>query len=257
MERRFACTACGKCCYGLLPLTLDDALAHAGRFPLGVMLTPVRPGHKSFDLTLRLGSAVRLPNRRQIAVRISPVSYLPPTLACPELAADGLCAIHRDKPVRCRTMPFFAARDERDQSALLIPRSGWACDVSATAPVVYRDGAIVARDDFEIEARAMRDQAPILRAYAGALVATVPGVVEKLTAAAAKPVGGELLVGFSTLLRRLDSVDRAEIAALQVPVLADFAARTGSDPGLAGFTGQYRAWEQEMTRLARRGGTGT
>ena len=40
MERRFACTACGKCCFGLLPLTIGDALAHADKFPLVVICHP-------------------------------------------------------------------------------------------------------------------------------------------------------------------------------------------------------------------------
>ncbi|MBC8158076.1 MAG: hypothetical protein H8E94_01965 [Alphaproteobacteria bacterium] len=44
MERSFSCPTCGKCCYGQLPLAIDDTLAHADRFPLVVMWTPVRQG---------------------------------------------------------------------------------------------------------------------------------------------------------------------------------------------------------------------
>jgi hypothetical protein len=51
MERRFSCTARGKCCHGLLPLTIGDALAHADTFPLVVMWTPVRQGGRSFGVT--------------------------------------------------------------------------------------------------------------------------------------------------------------------------------------------------------------
>jgi Fe-S-cluster containining protein len=251
MERRFACVACGKCCYGLLPLTLDDAVAHADRFPLGMMLTPVRQGHKSYEITVRFGLRVALANRRQLAVRITPVSYLPPSMPCPELSPEGLCAIHQTKPSRCRTMPFFPYRDEADQAAQLIPRPGWVCDVSAAAPVVYRDGALVEREDFTRESAEISAQAPVLRAYAETLVATVPGVREKLVSAAAKPVGGDLLLGFSTLLRRLERPDRADIARRQRPVLAEYAARTASDPAFAAFHRHYLDWEREMDRAAR------
>ena len=251
MERHFACTACGRCCVGVLPLTLDEAVTHAGRFPLAVLLTPVRQGHRSFAITARLGTTVRLDRRRELAVRISPVSYLPPSMACPHLDPGGLCAIHAAKPLRCRTMPFYPHRDENDQAAMLVPRPGWTCDVSTAAPVVYRDKAIVDRAAFDAERRALADQAPRLRAFAAHLVATVPGILDKLVAAAAKPVGGDLLVGFGALLRRLDGVDRAEIARRQHPVLAALVERTSGDPAIAAFHNHYANGQRDMERLAR------
>ncbi|MGE5503216.1 MAG: YkgJ family cysteine cluster protein, partial [Actinomycetota bacterium] len=168
--RRFACTACGRCCYGWLPLTVDDALAHAHRFPLAMVWTPVRQGHKAFALTARLGTTIRLPGRREAAVRIIPVAYLPPSQACPELAADGRCAIHADKPLRCRTMPFFPYAEEADQAEMLMPRKGWACDVSEAAPVVYRGKEIVERGDWEAERTALKQAVPVLRRYGEALL---------------------------------------------------------------------------------------
>ena len=149
MERRFSCPTCGKCCYGQLPLSLDDALAHADRFPLVVMWTPVRQGGRSFDITAELGITIKLRKRRLAAVQITPCAYLPPSFACPELTEDGLCAIHAEKPQRCRTMPFSAYRDEKDQGDLLLPRPAWLCDVSPNAPVVYRDKGILAREAFD------------------------------------------------------------------------------------------------------------
>jgi Fe-S-cluster containining protein len=251
MERRFACTACGRCCVGVLPLTLAEAITHAGRFPLAVLLTPVRQGHKAFATTARLGRLVRLDRRRELAVRIAPVSYLAPEMPCPALGADGLCRIQAAKPSRCRTMPFYPYRAEDDQAAMLIPRPGWACDVSAAAPVVYRDKSLIDRTDFDAEAGALRDQAPILRAFADHLVASVPGFVDTLISAAAKPVGGDLLVGFAALLRRLDGVDRSEIARRQIPVLTAFAARVADDPARAEFRRHYQTWTRDIERFAR------
>lgn len=178
MERRFRCTACGKCCVGWLPLTVNDALAHAGRFPLAVVWTPVRPASKAFDAAARLGLTVRTRDRKRLAVRIAPTAYIPPSMACPELTADNLCGIQDDKPSRCRSMPFLPYRAETDQADLLVPRPGWACDTSPEAPVVYRDKAILDRRDFDREHDDLVAQAAVLRAYGEALMASVPGMVD-------------------------------------------------------------------------------
>lgn len=252
-ERHFGCTACGKCCTGLLPLTLADAAAHADRFPLGVMWTPVRQNQRSFELTARLGTKVRLRDRRTVAVRITAVSYVPPSLPCPALTPDGLCAIHADKPARCRTMPFFPYGEEKDQAGLLVPRKGWECNVSEAAPVVYADRTITDRGDFDRERRDLLAQAPVLKAYADALVKTVPGLLDALVQAAAKPVGGDVLLSFATLLPRLDRINAAQVAQQQMPVLADFAQRTA---GLADYPQRYGEWHRDMERLARKMTTG-
>ena len=97
MERRFHCTVCGKCCYGKLPLTLGDAVANAGRFPLAMLWTTIRQSAKSFAITARLGTTVKLGKRKQVALQVTPVSYMPPSLPCPALAPDGRCSIHADR----------------------------------------------------------------------------------------------------------------------------------------------------------------
>lgn len=165
MERHFQCTACGKCCFGWLPLTIKDALAHAGRFPLAVVWTPVKPASKAFDVTTKFGITVRTRDKKQLAVRIVPTGYIPPSMSCPALTSDNLCGIHTDKPSRCRTMPFFPYREESNQADLLVPRAGWDCDTSPMAPVAYRDKAVVDRVDFEHERDELRNQASVLRAY--------------------------------------------------------------------------------------------
>jgi Fe-S-cluster containining protein len=248
-ERRFACTACGRCCRGWLPLTLDDALAHAHRFPLAVACTPVLQGHKAFALTARLGTTIRLPNKREAAVRLTPIAYLPPGFACPELAANGRCAIHGDKPLRCRTMPFFPYAEESDQAGMLVPRQGWECDTSAVAPVVYRNRRIVDATDFERERAALLASAPALRAWAEALMKTVPALADGLAKVAMRP-GGEVVVGFALLLKR--QCGAAEVARSQLPVLQAYAQRTAGDPALAEHNRRYQDWAAEMERLARR-----
>jgi len=255
MERRFACTACGKCCSGRLPLTLKDALAHAGRFPLAMLWTVVRPGAKSFALTARLGTEVRLGKRKPIAVQITPISYLPPLMACPALAAAGLlCTIHAEKPLRCRTMPFYPYREERDQADLLVPRPGWLCDTSEVAPVVYRDHGIVARCDFDRERRDLVEQAPVLKAYADRLLAMAPDVTAALEQAANKPQGGYVVLGFSAVLARLNQIDVAAFARSQMPVLSDFATRTTGLSGAEEFHRYYRDAAAGMARLLARHG---
>lgn len=250
MERRFQCTACGKCCFGWLPLTLKDALAHAGRFPLAVVWTPVRQGTKAFDITARLGMPAALRGRKSVAVRIAPTAYIPPSMPCPALTADNLCAIHADKPSRCRTMPFFPYRDEGDQGEMLAPRAGWRCDISAAAPVVYRDKAVIDRADFDREYQDLSDQAPLLRAYGDWLMANAPAMADNLARAALKPGGGHLVVGFASLLRRLADVDKAVVARAQLAVLTDWAAKVADQPALAEYGRNYGDWAWEMERLA-------
>lgn len=248
-ERHFACTACGKCCHGLLPLTLADADAHADRFPLGVMWTPVRPNQRSFELTARLGAKVRLRDRRTIAVRITAVAYMPQALPCPALGADGLCSIHERKPARCRTMPFFPYVEEAEQAAHLVPRKGWDCDVSQAAPILFRDRNIVDRTDFDAERTQLLSQAPLLKAYAEAQLATIPGLLDKLGMVASRPLGGDVLLGMATLLPHWPGPDAADFARRQRPVLDDFAARTADDQGAAEFHHRYRQWAREMARM--------
>jgi uncharacterized protein YchJ len=49
----------------------------------------------------------------------------------------------REKPSRCKTMPFYPYREEKNQAEFLKPREGWECDVSEAAPIVYAGREIV------------------------------------------------------------------------------------------------------------------
>jgi Fe-S-cluster containining protein len=250
MERRFLCTVCGRCCSGWLPLTLEEALAHAGRFPLAMVWTPVRPGAKAYELTCRIGTILALDKRRQVALRLVPTAYVPPALSCPALDADGRCSIHADKPLRCRTMPFFPYREEDDQADTLVPRKSWLCETGEAAPVVYRDKVITDRADFDRERQALLDQAPLLRRYADWLISALPPVREQVIKLALKPAGGSLVLDFASLLPRLPKLDVADFARRQLPVLRAWAAATAGKPELAGYHQHYRQWTKEMARLA-------
>jgi Fe-S-cluster containining protein len=252
MERRFHCTACGKCCSGSLPLTLADAYAHAGRFPLAMVWTPLRQPSKAFALVGRLGTTLKFGGRRQLAVLIAPSAYLPNSFPCPALAPDGLCAIHSDKPLRCRSMPFYPYREEQDQADLLTPRKGWECDVSAAAPVVYRQGNIVIRDDFDRERRELLQQAPLMRTYAEYMLKYTPALADKLAAAAQTIAGGNVVTSLSSFLTAIRQLDIPGLAAQQCAVLKDFAARTAGQAELAQFHRNYAGWAIEMEYLAQR-----
>lgn len=249
-ERRFACTLCGQCCRGWLPLTLDDALSHAGRFPLALIWTPVRQASRAFATTERIGATVRLPNRKTVAVRVVPTSYLPPDMPCPELGDDNRCRIHDDKPLRCRTMPFSPYRDEADQVDLLVPRPGWTCDTSDAAPVAYRDKAIVARADFDAERRALLRQAPLLRAHAEAALVSSPALMSSLAKAAGRPRDtGRMVTSFASLMPRLPRDTVAAFARAQHPVLVAFAERTADRPDQQTYHRHYAEWAADVARI--------
>ncbi len=230
MERHFECTACGKCCQGWLPLALDDAIAHADRFPLFVLWTPVRPGGKSFDLTARLGVVVEPKRKKKAAVRVTAFSYVPSHLPCPALLSDGLCAVHETKPQRCKTMPFSGARTEHDQTDLLIPRPGWECDVSGSAPVVYSGKTIVARDEFARERARLEADAKVLKPYAQFMLAGAHKVRQDVDKMALRPQGGHVILSFTTLTPRLPQVDIQDFAAKQLRVMESFADLTADNP---------------------------
>ncbi|MBF0167314.1 MAG: YkgJ family cysteine cluster protein [Alphaproteobacteria bacterium] len=248
MERRFACTVCGKCCQGWLPLTLEDAVRHAHRFPLAVLWSTVRQGAKAFALTERLG----LPLSKKVALRITPLSYLPPQQACPALADDGKCAIHHEKPLRCRVMPFSADREEKDQADLLIPRKDWLCDISAVAPAVYREGKILDSRDFDAERRAFESQAPIVKAYGDFLLKSSPAFKAEMEKLALRPGGGQMILKISPLLRKAGFVDLADFARRQAPVLRRFQALASDQD----YARNYADWAVEMEGLQRNEGDG-
>lgn len=238
-ERRFRCTACGKCCVGWLPLSVADAVAHAGRFPLAMIWAAVREGAPDFDDIARFGATVALRGKKTAAVRIAPTLYIPPSMSCPALQPDNLCALQDCKPRRCRTMPFFGYRSEARQEEALIPRVGWACDTGPDAPVIYRDGVAVDRADYDAERAELAAQQPVLARYAAAMIRYKPAIVDHVAAAARGANGGYFMTSVYSFLKFSPAYDLAAFARAQHPVLTDFAAR------LAGTADDYAKYYRE------------
>ncbi len=247
---RFLCTACGKCCHGQLPLTLKDAFAYAGLFPLCMIWTPVQRGSRDFRMARELGVAVPLTGGREMVSLIVPTSFIPSTYPCPALVDGKMCGIHREKPSRCKAMPFYPYTEERYQAGYLRPRQGWECDVSEAAPIAYDGKRIVLRDDFDIEKNDLRDQVPVLRGYAEHMLKYSPTLPERLWQASLQEKGGQIVTSLSSLLTATRHPEAAEIASKQLPVLNAYAAKTSGDPKLSDFHAYYSGWAKEMEYMS-------
>lgn len=248
MDKHFSCTACGKCCQGWIPLTIEDALQHAHRFPLAVIWTPIRPGGRSYAWAGTLGSILQIRRGKHVVLRVSPTAYIPSAMPCPSLQHDGLCGIHEEKPARCRAMPFSPFHDESNQEELLIPRAGWECDTSTEAPTVYRNGKILMREDYDNELSTIRRETPILRAYTKWILSSLPSVEDRLHHIANRPAGGHIVLDFATLLARVPSADTVAFAARQLPILRAFESRTA---GIAAFRDYYRYYREAIAMVSR------
>lgn len=250
--RHFRCTACGQCCYGLLPLTWKDAVANVALFPLCFVWSAVRHNSQDYARVAKLGFTLPLANRKELAVLIMPTAYLPKSFPCPALQDDNLCSIHRNKPARCKTMPFYPCRDERYQTELLTPRPGWACDTSpTTAPMVFKDRQIVCRDDFDREHQDLLEQVPLLRRYADYMLKYSPWLAAALTQSASQVKAGQVITSLSSFLTATRNVDAAHIAQMQLPILNGYGDKTANDVQLAEFHQNYRNWAKEMAYLAQ------
>ena len=247
-EQRFACTACGLCCYGVLPLTIEEALARAERFPLAMSIMPIKPGVRGHQSVAKTGASLQMTPKNKILLSISPVSFIPPSMPCPDLAPNNLCSVHETKPVRCRAMPFYAYKDEDHQSDMLKPRPGWKCATGPDAPVVYRDHKIVDRTDFDAERTELVSQAPSLQRYVDALMETNPGVKMMVHKAMQGPIAGRVVVGFITYLRYNPKLDMRDFARKQHPVMQDWLSRTEGNSQHQEYTTFYRT---ELNGLVR------
>ncbi len=251
-EQRFACTACGKCCYGRVSLTLADAFANTGRFPLAMVWTPVRQASRSFDLISRLGITVKLPNKKVVAVQIAPTAYIPPAFPCPALSDDNLCSIHAEKPLRCRTMPFYPYREENDQVDMLVPRKGWICDTTLAAPIVYKNKQIIEKTAFDIERSALSSDVSALRLYAESLMRIDQSIVTHLTRASLNPASGHVVANFSSFVRFTRNKAIVSFAKSQHPILSYYEKLTAGDPSYKEFYRYYHEAAIELEWFAKR-----
>ncbi len=229
-ENRFLCTRCGLCCQGWLPLTLCEALTEAERFPLAMVLTPVKSSDKTFPLAERIGLPIPITKRQHVALVASPTAYIPPSLRCPALSPDNRCALHPNKPLRCRTMPFDPRRAEDRQADLLVPRKGWSCVTGAEAPVVYRDRRVVERTDFENERQALLDQAGEVRTWTAKLLQRDASLAQRVTHAAQSPIQQRVVVTFFPFLRMGSPANLQDFARHQIKAVTLWAAKTANLP---------------------------
>lgn len=253
MGNHFHCTACGKCCYGQLPLSLIDAFANVGRFPLAMVWTPLKQGAKDYAMVSTLGTTIKLPNRTELAVIIVPSLYIPPSFPCPALSEDNLCNIHPTKPSRCKTMPFYPYREEQYQAELLIPRKDWACDVSSEAPLVFEGKNIVSRADFDYEKQELLQQVLEIRTYANYMLKYSPLLVNGLAKATTQKVGGQVVTSLSSFLTATRNPNVKEIARQQLPLLNEYMEKTAQKLEFADFHKNYASWAKEMDFLSNRG----
>ncbi len=149
-------------------------------------------------------------------------------------------------------MPFYPYRHEEDQATGLAPRKGWACDISANAPVVYRQGKIVERADFDRERAALIEQAAILRHYADHTLQHYPEVMARLLKAAQHPAQPHFILSFRSFLRYDRNRDPVTFAKAQHPVLTEFAAQTANRSALAEYHAYYQKSAEELAWFAQR-----
>lgn len=247
-EHRFLCTACGQCCYGLLPLTVDEAMERSGMLPLAISMTPIEKSAQRSKYVEAISVRFTLGGKKTIRLNVSLVSFVPATMPCPALTSDNLCSIHEEKPVRCRTMPFYPYRDESQQASMLTPRSGWLCATGEDAPVVYKDHRIVNRTDFDREQMALAAQTASLQRYAELLVRHDPFQRTRLLKVASSAGASRVIVSFLSYLRYNKDLDMLGFAARQYPVLKEWAEKTAADPKLSEF---YRYYTEAAAELAR------
>lgn len=239
----------------MLPLTIEEALARADRFPLAMSMMPIKPNVRGYQSVAQIGARAEIAPRNKVLLSISPMGFIPSSMPCPDLAPDNLCSIHETKPVRCRAMPFYAYKDEDHQADMLVPRSGWKCVITEDAPVVYRDGKILERTDFDAERVELVAQAPALQRFVDTLLQYNPHLRMKLLKATQGPIAGRVAVGFISYLRFNPSLPLREFASSQYAVMKDWLGRTEGDPRLKEFSDFYRNELQDLERYLPKAGT--
>lgn len=252
MALHFNCTACGKCCHGQIWLTLNDAFVHADRFPLAFIWTPLRSGHKDFNMAEQLGTTIKLDKKHTLAVIISAAAYIPTSFSCPALRADKLCGIHSNKPLRCRSVPFSPYREEQYQAEAFKFPAGFECDTSDSAPIVFQNKKIIDREDFDLERQALLSDVPTIRRYADYTLKYSPMIVNSLAQASLKAKSGQIITSLSSFLTATRPAEAQLIAEKQLSVLRQFMAQTQEKKDLAEYHQRYFCWEKEMNFLANR-----
>lgn len=165
--RRFACTACGRCCDRGPEMEIGEAAALADRFSLslifkvhslptserspwarrwrGVLGTTlgVRQALDEQRRQLKPFAALRRVDRardRQIFLTLSAMVDDDGAKSCPALF-DGRCSIYERRPLTCRTVPLHYSRAPSTLQAYLdgfTATAGYACETIAAPPILAR-----------------------------------------------------------------------------------------------------------------------
>ena len=284
----FHCHACGRCCNSAPQLTLAEMFKWDTCF-IGALRIKVREvwragqrlggaRHASrplanediaADALLGQSLAFDLPGGRRLQLSLTGIDY--PTLArCPQLQADGLCALHHEgKPVMCATVPLDPWLPDRLQDVVLHRRSaggpedlGANCLRAPQAPgmqppefrPLWRDGQIV---DTHYQAQLglqRRDLAQERRLWGQALFAQL----QRDMALAALPQDQEIVVPLAPLLlhvagrsercrTRVKSFLASQTALMERTIAAAIVRRQGADRA---FTEQLRQHLSAYRRLA-------
>lgn len=157
----FHCHACGRCCNSAPQLTLAELFRWDTRFIGALRLktrAPWRAGQKldagpgasapmaaedvDDDAQLARSLAFDLPAGRLLQLSLTAIDY-PSLERCPQLQADGLCALHAEgKPVMCATVPLDPWVPDRLQGLVLQRRSaGGPEDLGADCIRSHREHA--------------------------------------------------------------------------------------------------------------------
>lgn len=179
--RRFACTACGKCCNRSPEVELSEAAALADKFVFRLMFrfyalprslsdylrdrAPNANASEAFYQKKRLlgaQSAFKRPLKiRRDGKAVEYMQYLTISAlsldtspgACSALEGTS-CGIYERRPYACRTVPFHYSRVEASVAADLedfVATEGYRCDTGDNAPIVIQFGRIV--DESALQAR--------------------------------------------------------------------------------------------------------
>lgn len=182
--RRFACTACGRCCDRGPEMELGESLALADLFLMSMILkahslprnergeagrrwwrgleTPLGPGPalNEHRRSLEPFAALRQVDRgrdRQLFLTLSAIVEDEQDGRCPALI-EGRCGVYERRPQTCRTVPLHYSRPVSTLAAYLdrfVATPGYECETDA-APVVLRGGEILADEVREARAAALR-----------------------------------------------------------------------------------------------------
>ena len=165
--RRFACTACGKCCNRSPEVELSEAAALTDVFVFRLMFRlyslprrPERDREESASLfyqkkRLLAAHAARAYPKKVVrdGKSVERVHYLMISAVAVDTRSGGCaaledrrCGIYERRPLGCRAVPFHYSRPDalsNDDFDAFVSTPGYLCDVSEKAPVVLDGGRIL------------------------------------------------------------------------------------------------------------------